>query len=231
MKYFRIGFCMESKVIGEYPQLEPAAVPGFNFQDSLGYKGSYHEAPDDTIQIPFAKLHRRAKLTDVFSAAFMGHGLFVSEKMKELIEKSNQQGVIFIKSGLVLNGIINPKFWILFPQVNDFRFLDVENSKFCYLNLESKQVIKHVSFNTIEEFFEAYKEDRALMMRQDISWKKKQFLRTEKIAFKEDCELGFFSFTTVKQGGTAFYVSEKFKEQIENASLTGMSFHGINANP
>jgi hypothetical protein len=231
MKYFRIGFCLDSKVIGEFPQLEPATIPGFDFQSSLGSKGSYDKAPDDTIQIPFAKLHRRAKLTDVFSVAFMGHGLFVSEKMKELVEKSNQQGVIFIKSGLVLNGIINPKFWILFPQVNDFRFLDVENSEFCYLNLESNEVIKHDSFNTIEEFFEAYKEDRALMMRQDISWKKKHLLRTEKIAFKEDCELDFFSFTTVKQGGTAFYISEKFKEHLENAVITGMSFYDLNINP
>jgi hypothetical protein len=227
MNYYRINNSIDSKVVGRgYPQVNNAIYPTTYDSPNALHKLKYAEKIDNKTEIPKAVLHKSGKITDLLNAGFFSGPILISKKLKEILAASNTMGVQFVSTSLYVKEVEDTNFYIVYPHISDYTFLDVKESEFLYKDPFLKEIISTVTFNTVEEYLAAMKKNikDAIGLSFPTTYTP---LVTNKIAIEENCGIDFFSITKCS-GGIGFFVSENLKNIIEEANCTGIVFTEVN---
>jgi hypothetical protein len=215
MKYYRIEESTDLKIIGAYPQAQKAnhLVPVDNplhlwKARKIGMKW------DNSISIPEPILTKKAKLTDLISSVATGGNLIISNKLKEILEKVDNNCIQFMRVNVIYNENKTP-YWLVNPFCFGFENVDFTNSEI-WLETHGNTKISKVFINSIDEF-EQVKTKHKLPERISI----------EKIELKKEIKNNFFILRHIATG-SGYFISEKLKNEIEQAGCTGIRFMGIN---
>jgi len=171
-----------------------------------------------------AILEKKAKLTDLISCPSIGFSLklLVSGKFKDILEKNRKNGIQFFKAPIIQNNIMIEDYWILNFYEFNHEYIDFQNSKISYTR---KADDYKTTYNTIKEYInlENLEQFEAKLL-EAIT--KEETLSIEKLnLFNQNVNEDFFMIKYVFGG--LYFVSEKLKQEIEDAGCTGIEFQPI----
>ena len=219
MKFYRINNSLNSNVLGHYPQVK-----------DIHYKCDVWDEPkfiehNQFIQMDFepitanAVLHEKSKKTDLINVSGMGftNRLLVSEKLKNILESYRKTGMQFFESNLIYKNKEIDKYWIVNFFESDMHFLNFNKSK-VYLTENIFDKIRELEIKNVNDF---------LNMKEIIEEEglpKGIFIET--FTLEDTIDEDFFFLANV-QGGVAYIVSEKIRNNIEQENCTGIEFMPI----
>jgi hypothetical protein len=128
MKYYRLHNSAGPDV-GFVPQVVQGIYPGkYDSPNALGMPG--RKRSGSNTEIPGGIMHKRAKLTDLMSVAFLSGEFFVSPRLAHIILGSKCEGVQFVGTRLVLKNGNTIMYNILHPYLDKYSCLDTDRSEF-----------------------------------------------------------------------------------------------------
>lgn len=215
MNYYRIEESTDLKIIGTYPQAQKAnhLVPVDNplhlwKARKIGIKW------DDNISIPEPILMKKARLTDLVSSVVTGGNLIISNKLKEIITQANNNCIQFMQVAVIYNEK-KISYWILNPISFGFENIDFANTEI-WLETYGNTKISQIPINDMEQFDEA-----------KVKYKLPERISIARIELKKEVKNDLFVLRHTVSG-SGYFVSEKLKNEIEEAGCTGIRFMGIN---
>ena len=99
MKYWRL-YTSAEKEVGFVPQIVEPVFDGL-YTDNNQLWNIYLRKIDDNTVIPKGHLQKKAKLTDLMSVGFASRNLFVSDKLREIIEAYPNEGIQFAETEII----------------------------------------------------------------------------------------------------------------------------------
>lgn len=222
MKFFRLNNSSVVNEVGFFPQVFDAVL-NFNIYDkNSAYHLNFAEANDQTLW-PIAKLSTKAKKTDLVSVSFMSlsNKLLISKKMFSIIANSSHSSIQLVKSKLITRGK-EEDYWIINPLESKISCLDIHNSSFAYLQSIGSNTKTQLKCNNLEEVDNAFVKNKDDAKSGNLANHKPLIIDT--VSIKEDCDDDFFALSPVCFGGIGFFVSEKLKNEIQEAGCTGIVF-------
>jgi hypothetical protein len=124
MEYYEVSFNTEDLNVGKYPQIIDAH-PGYDFSSPRSYKKlNYYEFPEKKPDLNGLLIDAKANLTEILTCQGVTYsaGLFVSKKIKNILEKSN---------------IVNYKYY---PVILHYGDLQLDNYEFIHV-VEAEDII------------------------------------------------------------------------------------------
>jgi hypothetical protein len=219
MRFYRIRHSLDTKITGKYPQIK-----------DIIYTGKVHGNPKSINTLCFTKiefepevpkpiLHNKAKKTDLIEAiTTTPFNLLISGKLKALLQASRKEGLQFFQSSIFHQGIENIDYWFLNLYVFNNEYIDYEN---CKIKWEKKAVDFDTTYNV--DYIELRKiSEKDFFVAEEKAKINMEAFFIEKLAL-QNVEENFFGINDV-EGGVGFYVSEKLKNEIEEAGCTGIEF-------
>jgi hypothetical protein len=219
MNFYQIKHSLNNKIVGIYPQVEEAVYHcdvwnDPRFVDRVNFmKTDFEPITADAI------LRKKAKLTDFISASNMGFTLklLFSEKLKGIIQKNRRSGLQFYQTRLIYKDEYVHDYWVLNPYQIDMQHIDFKSSE-VFLMENTFTKVEQLSVSSIEDFNNE---------KEKISKKGYPFsIRIDNIKITKDTSVDFFVLLDVP-GGAAYIVSEKLKDEMEEAGCTGIEFMPI----
>jgi hypothetical protein len=219
MNFFSISNSLNPKVLGHYPQVkeikqncnvwnEPKFIEHINFE-----RVSFNPITANAV------LYSSSKLTDLISISGMGftRKLLLSGRLKKILERNSVGGLQFFQSNLIYKNEEINDYWILNSFDINMHFIDIQSSNFVWR--KRKEVggtyLAEVNFNSLDEFIRKIIDD-------NLEGK----LYINKIKIHEGVTEDFFTLLNV-EGGVKYIVSEKLKQEIEDAGCTGIEFQPV----
>lgn len=214
MKYFKIKYSLNNKIIGDtYPQCQNA-IHKITIDDENHIWNQEDGFLKETVSIPDIKLSKLAKQTDLLSDTILGGRLLISNKLKNLIEKySNVLELQFLNVNLIVKNQYT-KYWILNPLIYKNEFIDFENSSIWIEGLGNSKINK-IDINNYNEYNN---------LKNSLLYPERISIHYYKLIDK--LNQNFFQLANVKDGNFNI-VSEKLKNEIENENCTGIEFELI----
>lgn len=218
MNIYKIKNSLNYKVIGVYPQVETGEYPVINGNPNfIGnvYMNFMPTEPD----LPRPILKKKAKMTDYISAGIMGLSsrLLVSNKLKLVLEKYKNENVQFFNTSIIYKDVEDFDYWVVHPYKVDYDFVDYSKSIISKENILGSDPKEYVTIDDTEEFIK----QRTHHSTDGKIWG----FTIEKVAFKD--KLTDFFILDGVSGGIGYYVSEKLKQEIEEAGCTGIEFEPV----
>lgn len=211
--FYSIKESMNVKIVGKYFQSENIA---YNYGDDPKFLNNvYFEKIDFTPITPVLILHKKAKITDLISNVNGGSGthLVMSEKLKNIIEKYRKEGLQFFKTSIIKDKMEIDNYFSLNMYIGNNGFIDFSKSTIKFRRYDPK-IIKSpeiIKVNSLIEFNELL-ENRNMFDEVSIN----------NIFLNDKVDEDFFMLRNVF--GSLFFVSEKLKQEIEDAGCTGIEF-------
>lgn len=219
MNFFCIQDCLNTKIVGIYPQVQEAI-----------YNCSVWEEPKFVDRVNFIKtdfepivanaiIGKKAKLTDLISSGIMGFSLklLISGKLKNIIKRNQSSGTQFYQSPVVNKDEYINDYWILNPYQIDMQNIDFE---------KSEVFLMENTFNKVEKLF-IDSLDNFNKQKADIAQRGYPFsILIERLAINNDVTQDFFTLLNV-EGGVKYVISENLKVEIEQEGCTGLEFMPI----
>lgn len=222
MKYYQIKHSLQKKDFGNsYPQSQDS----INNTDVLLWEEPRHINNWFGKKINFEPilsypiLNKKARVTDLINSVIYSSSLVISSKLKSILEKYTEEGVQYFKNTILHNDKEYTDYWLLHPYQFNHEYIDFQNSIIDYKKKADDYKVSYktnlilLSVNTISEF-EEYLE---------MARKKLEVITIQKLFLKEDIINKDFFVLRYAFGGM-FFVSEKLKQEIENAGCTGIEF-------
>ena len=217
MNFFVIRPSTDTRVIGNYPQVEeiihnchvwnePRFIEHYQFEQVLG------EEPITSN----ARLYDSSKLTDLISVSGIGFTkrLLISDKLKNLLETHRSHGVQYFPSDVIQNGQRHTDYWVI-----NFFESDEEHVDF----MESQVVVRvhNQDGGTSKEKREIDSLGAFRKYKPNKDRKEKLFI--EGVCLKKETPFDFICLPYV-EGGIKYVVSETLKQKILANSCTGVEF-------
>jgi hypothetical protein len=208
MRYYQIKYVLGEIVGRTFPQSQqvvsniPISAPNHLF--SSGRKLEHN------VYIPDSKIESNAKVTDLISSSPIVLQLIISDKLKNLIQNSREDGLQFFPTKLIHKRKVVVNYWILNAFERDYHYINFEKSKILIKN-NIQNTSKAVDLKTLDSF------KMALM-----TIKYPEYLRIEKLYLIDGIKPDLLIID--RTIGMFFYFSEKLKIEIENAGCTGIEF-------
>jgi hypothetical protein len=221
MKYHRLFPLIDERILGKYPQIVDGKVPTTVNHEK--YLSNYlFKKSDKDVQIPKGILHKKAKLTDVVTASFMGFstGICFSEKLMQAIRLNTSFGIEFLKTEIYKSETLDIKYDYYIPHVYDFLF-EILNYK--------KTIILHSHDSFVQEGDQVYINNAHEHKEKIADLPLGHSLELCRMVFLDDSHCDFFSLRSVKSGDVGFFVSDKLLNSINEQNCIGMVFTPINA--
>lgn len=221
MSYYILQESGNLKIIGKYPQTKDIQY-NCDVWNEPKFIGQIHfEKVDFEPIIANAILHPKSKQTDLIdanSAMGFSNKLLISGKLKTILEKNRKNGMQFFKSPIIQNNLLAEDYWILNMYEFNNDYVDFLNSKILLEEITSENINSlYLSINSLEDYE---------MKIEEIRGKKGCNLRIEKLVLSTDkINNDFFMIRHSFSG--IYFVSEKLKQEIENAGCTGVEFQPI----
>lgn len=218
--YYRINHSCNAKIIGNVSQqFETAEYPvPVDHSNFLGNPRFFLKKVDIDVVIPAQPILKRgAKKTDLLVGTIYGAiGRFlISDKLKIILEKENNQGIQFIQTSISYKNEKLVGYWFTNPFEFDYDCIDVVKS----------------DFNLYDVFEYAFKEKLIIanyeeLMKLIAGLQPPRMLMIENLFLKESSkDLVILRWVN---GGIGYYISEKLKQKIEDAGCTGIEFSNSN---
>ncbi len=225
MKYWRLFNSIE-KEVGFVPQITEPVFKG-NYNDPKQLWNLYFRKTDEinTI-IPHGRLHKKAKVTDLMSVAFLSGDLFISKKLYDILSEFKVSGVELKKSATILSTGSSLETYIIHPFISDYRFIDVEKTEFYFTNDMGNQYLEKRIYNSIDEYLEACY--AKINSNYKSPFYDKRPIKITQINFVENSELDLISVFGINYGGVGYFVSERLKQKILDEKCSGIIFKDIN---
>ncbi len=225
MKFWRLYNSAE-KEVGFVPQIVEPVFDGY-YTDKNQLWNMYLNPIDTSTIIPKGQLHKRAKLTDLMSVSFGAGDLYLSNKLRAIIESFPTIGVQFADTEIITKTGQYLKANIIHPYNTNHSFLEVPQCEFRVSNIMGDIIYEVLKFKTITDFID---KKNALIksnkMYQDINLQKS--ISISKAVIKENVNYGIFSIFDITYGGFGFFVSQQLKDEILNSKCTGIIFREVN---
>lgn len=224
MNYYILQESGNLKNIGKYPQTK-AIQYNCDVWNEPKFIGQIHfEKVDFDPIIANAILHPKSKQTDLIntnSAMGFSKKLLISGKLKTILEKNRKHGMQFFKSPIIQNNLLIEDYWILNMSEFNNDYVDFLNSKILLEEITSENINSlYLSINSLEDYE---------MKIEEIRGKKGCNLRIEKLVLSKDKINNDFFMIRYSFSGI-YFVSEKLKQEIEDAGCTGIEFQPIEFN-
>lgn len=223
MIYYRLYHSINENEIGKFTQVDDAVVPTSVNDINYISRLLFEKANEKTL-LPKGILASKAKKTDLISSGFMGFNsrLFVSSKLNNLLSGSNSKGVQSLKTSLIVKKKKEEEYWLINPYLSDLDFIDFNVSSFGFTDAMGNTILEEIKFKSSSDFIRAYNDNKISAIKNP--YPNHRPLLITNVVFREDSKLNFFSLASVLYGGIGFYVSEKLKNEIEEAGCTGIVF-------
>lgn len=219
--FYSINHSLNIKIVGKFFQSEDIYWNYGNIDNPNLLNNIYFKKVEFDPIVPIPILHKKSKITDLISCvnATCSGQLIISNKLKNILEKQNNNGFQFFKTQLIQNG----------NYINDFFVLNIWNTNMEYINF-TKSLIYYEKQR--EDFMISYKTDiillnitnvSELMKYIEIANIKAETISIEKLKILDDINDNFFMI----KHPVKFIVSEKLKQEIEDASCTGIEFQPV----
>lgn len=222
MNYYFLKNTLNVKIKGHYPQIKDVKYYCHIWETS-NFIGNIHfkKFPDDVI-LATPILDKKANLTDLIEIWSVGFNLnlLISDKLKIILEKyiKKNKGE-FLNCPVIKDNIEYSDYWIFNGFYFDQDVIDFQNSLIKY---EKHAEDFETTYNTNLVFpnVENLKEFENYL---NIAQENTEILTIEKLILKENkIEEDFFMLRHVFSG--TYMVSEKLKQEIEEAGCTGIEF-------
>lgn len=229
MKYYRLNFSLSTKVRGnnEYVKKYSLKIPNDKmYWEEPKFIGSVrNEKIEFQPYLLDIELFPNSKINDlIMDGGPISTKLIISGKLKSILEdyRKTKTGMQFFNINILKKHEVFSDYWILNMYEFNQEFIDFSKCKIIYrkkdddfeVTFSAKNV--EIEVNNIKEF-------------NDYTEKAKEKLETitiEKLSLKNNISEDFFILKYVF-GGVGYYVSEKLKQEIEDASCTGIEFQPI----
>lgn len=208
---------MNPKIVGHYYQVK-AIKHNCHVWDEPKFI-EHHEL----VKIDFepitsnAILHAKSKFTDLISVAGMGftRKLLLSTKLKKILEKNNiDQQVQFFKSPIIYKDELMDDYWIVNSTKSYSKFIDIKKST---LLIRKRKEEGGTYLENLH--FENYNELISFIFKNQLEGK----VFFSEIHMNSHFKSDLFVLNYV-EGGIIYIVSEKLKQDIEDAKCTGIEF-------
>lgn len=198
--------------------------------DGKGYIESFTKAfkkekiPKKLPEIGCLKLYKSSKVTDFIVSDVLGNsGMFVSKKVKSILEKFNIGKFNFYPVEIEHNEIRYKDYFFFRCDNNVDRFIDIKNSSF---------YVQKPSFDgegrTRMQFKNEDEITNFLMQNEGKKYDDCEFIRSEQIVFIPSFpEMDFFFLKRFTFGGSKPYISKRLKEALSECS--GIEFEPTKA--
>jgi len=222
MNYYFLKNTLSAKAKGYYPQVKDVKYY-CDICNTPNFIGNIHfkKFPDDVI-LATPILDKKANLTDLIEIWHVGFNLniLISGKLKKILEKyiGKDKGE-FINCPIIKNDKEYSDYWIFNGCSFSQELIDFQNSLIKYekqaddfkTTYETKMVF--LSIDNLNEF-EGYIK---------VALEKTEVVTIEKLALNEsEITEDFFMLRYVFSG--MYFVSDKLKQEIEEAGCTGIEF-------
>ena len=222
MKYFRIRYSLDAKVRG----CQNDTIKDYKYYCNINdpkFIGMIHFQKVDFNPIPVSPvLFSKANKTDLIQEGGQLSGkIVISTKLKSILQK-NDYGVQYFQNSIIHKEIEDNTYWAVNPYQTLDENIDFMNSSILY---EKKKQDFNVSYQvervsmTIKSFTEYKSKLQEVLYNDEIMYIEKATLLESSI------KVDFFTLKNMIGGN--FYVSEKLKEEIEDAGCTGIEFQPI----
>lgn len=217
MRYFKVNFSIGKDVGSVMPQAnESSTVVSEINTINNSWLSKINES---NIDFPSMILRKRAKKTDLISVSYLGYSsrLLISDKLKLILEKYQNENVQFFKTRIIYKDVEDSNYWVVHPYRVDYDFVDYSKSIINKQNILSTDPKEYVNIDSKEDFIK----QRTHHGTDGKIWG----FTIEKIVFKDKIT-DFFILDGVSSG-IGYYVSEKLKNEIEEAGCTGIEFEPV----
>lgn len=225
MKYWRLYNSAE-KEVGSVPQITEPVFEGYYTDDNQLWNNIFKKINNTTV-IPKGHLDKRARLTDLMSVSFLSGQLFVSDKLRNIIEGFSTAGIQFANTEIITKTGEHLKSNIIHPYIINYSFIDMKNTEFQISNIMGDTFFEKKKFKTYEDYLEERKtliEDSKHL--KDVA--KQKWISISDLVFQEDICADICSVFYVQYAALGFYVSQPLKDKILDEKCTGVIFREIN---
>ena len=222
MKYYKIHFTLSTKIRGnsnyikDY-KLKIPPVPGQVYWEVPKFVGNiYNEKIDFDPYLLDIELFANAKLNDLIMEGGPVSGFLVmSGKLKTILEKYRKTGLQFFNINIIKRKEFFTDYWLLNMYEFNHDYIDFANSIVIHQLKKAGggTEAKEIKVKSTEEFNNHLK----------IAQEKLEVITIQKVALNEDLITEDFFMLKHVFGGNRF-VSEKLKQEIEQAGCTGIEF-------
>jgi hypothetical protein len=214
MKFFVLKKAFEEASIGStYPQSQVA-------KNTVHIDDPTHLWKQNTgqsvvgVAIPQPVLHPDAILTDLISSASISIQLVLSRKLKSLLESyAVPTDIEFLPLTVWYLNKEHP-YWVLNPLDFRMELIDFSKSEIWVVGIGGGK-IRDAKVENYSDFV-AFNANRV----------SSEWLRIRKVALKNQSDIHLFALQGV-EGGIEYYVSDKLKNEIEDAGCTGITFEEL----
>lgn len=225
MKYYFLRNTLSVKIKGFYPQIKSVKYY-CHIWNTPNFMGNIHfeKFPDDVV-LATPILNEKANLTDLIEIGDVGFNLnlLISGKLKEVLEKYiGENNGEFINCPIMKSDVEFSDYWVFNGYSFNQEYIDFNNSLIKYEKQDDdfettyKTKMIFLSLENLKQFDEYVK----------IAQEKTELITIEKLILKENISSDFFMLRHVFNG--IYLVSEKLKQEIEEAGCTGVEFQPSN---
>lgn len=217
MRHYIVRESSDTKILGHYPQIKEIKHNCHVWDEPRFIE--HHELTPINFDpiVSNAILHKKSKLTDLISVVGMGftRKLLLSNKLKEILEKKNNEfQVQFFHSPIIYKDDLISNYWIANSAKSYSKFIDIKKST---LLIRKRKEEGGTYLENI--YFESFNDLISYIIKNELEGK----IFFSKICMNSDFKNDFFALNYV-EGGIKYLVSEKLKNEIENAGCTGIEF-------
>ena len=217
MNYFRIRHTLSTKFLGHYPQIKEVKHHCSVWDEPKFIERFHLEKINLEPIVSTPILYAKSKKTDLIEHLGIGfsYRLLVSGKLKNILEKYRKEGVQYFQCPIVHKGVEDKGYWIMNVYETNEEYIDYKESEIVLRSRkpEGGTKLSAVIISSIDEF----------NIGRAFHKKNNAFLFVERIALKEPIKDDFFTLIYI-EGGIGYFVSEKLKQEIEEAGCTGIEF-------
>ena len=216
MSYFRIRHSLNRKVLGHYPQVKEVKHNCNVWDEPKFIDRIRFTKVDFTPIVSNPVLYAKSKRTDLIAKAGMGFSLklLISGKLKTILEQYDKHAFQCFQCSVFHKGIEYKDYWIMNAFAIYNEFIDYSRSD-VFLMKQTLRKVRELQIENYSDFQREAKEIKEMGYPFNISIKK--------FSLSEAIEKDFFLLRYI-EGGTGYFVSERLKQEIEEAGCTGIEF-------
>jgi hypothetical protein len=221
--FYKIKPSFDEKITGVDGDQASTAIYPINIWDPLHIGRWNFKAVPDYVIIPIPKVKTKAKLTDLMAVYFNGSSfrLTISNRLKEFLDKYQHGNIQFLPLTLNYKKKNVSGYWL--TNIISFDNEDAVNYPISSVFLEGKGYHEYckLNINSYEEHLFKRRENRDTYLEGYHS------IYIHELVFKENTAKNLVVINYIRNGGIGYYISEKLKNEIEEAGCTGIEFEPV----
>lgn len=224
MKYYFLTNSLDLKIMGNYPQVKDVIYHCDIWNDPYFIEKVYFNKVNYNPIIANPILHHKSKLTDLIHLWNIGFSFtkLISGKLKDILSKYLIDKSQFFQCSIYKDDIEYNDYWLMNIYNFNNEFIDYKN---CIIRYDKKADDFETTFETKMLILDVSSSDE-FHRYLEIAEEKQESLYIEKLVLNEDAMGQDFIFLKNVFSGM-YLVSEKLKEEIEDAGCTGIEFQPI----